>query len=344
MRDNIAHFLQFLSQHKEKHVYKYVGLILLTVQQACMPLLVRSTRYRKEDEVFITTVNVFIMEAIKLALCSGILIFQEKSIPRFLSSCKSAVFDDFSETMKICIPAIIYILQNNLYYVALTNLEPTTFCVTYQLKILTTALMLKFILGKNISPNQWIALVLLIVGISDVQLQYQPPAPMAGYLVQKPFVGFLAVATMCFTSAFAGVYMEKVLKQSTVNVWMQNIRLALFGLVISLISMLYRDYNTIQIDGFFRGFDGAVCLMTFMNASGGLLIAVVMKYADNIMKSYAQSTAIVGAAIGSWLLFDFVPNGLFVFGTALVVISIIIYTKYPPKEDKSFLVHTTQKE
>ena len=45
-----------------------------------MPLLVRSTRYRKEDEVFITTVNVFIMEAIKLGLCAGILVYQEKSI------------------------------------------------------------------------------------------------------------------------------------------------------------------------------------------------------------------------------------------------------------------------
>lgn len=84
--------------------------------------------------------------------------------------------------------------------------------------------------------------------------------------------------------------------------------------------------------------------MTFMNASGGLLISIVIKYADNIMKSYAQSTAIVGAAIGSWLLFDFTPNGLFIFGTALVVSSIIIYTKYPPKEEKSFLINPIQKE
>ena len=218
--------------------------------------------------------------------------------------------------------------------------------------------MLKFVLGKNISMNQWIALVLLIVGVSDVQLQYQPPSPMTGYLVQKPFVGFMAVITMCFTSAFAGVYMEKVLKQSNVNVWMQNIRLALFGLVISLISMLYKDYDMIKngklyvskaffnlfSDGFFRGFDRPVWFMTFMNASGGLLISIVIKYADNIMKSYAQSTAIVGAAIGSWLLFDFVPNGLFVFGTALVVSSIIIYTKYPPQEEKPFLMHPIQKK
>uniref|UniRef100_A0AC35G5Z1 Uncharacterized protein n=1 Tax=Panagrolaimus sp. PS1159 TaxID=55785 RepID=A0AC35G5Z1_9BILA len=65
---------------KKEDVYKYVGIILLTVQQASMPLMVRSTRYRKENDVFITTVNVFIMEIVKLVVCSAILIAKEKSI------------------------------------------------------------------------------------------------------------------------------------------------------------------------------------------------------------------------------------------------------------------------
>uniref|UniRef100_A0AC34QF63 UDP-galactose transporter n=1 Tax=Panagrolaimus sp. JU765 TaxID=591449 RepID=A0AC34QF63_9BILA len=77
--------------------------------------------------------------------------------------------------------------------------------------------------------------------------------------------------------------------------------------------------------------------MTILNATGGLIIAIVIKYADNILKAYAQSTAIVGAALGSWLLFDFVPNVLFVLGTSLVVSSVIIYTKYPPKEKKNII-------
>ncbi len=53
--------------------YKYLGIVLLTVQQACMPLMARSARDR-ESEVFITTVNVFIMDVIKLVVCSVILI------------------------------------------------------------------------------------------------------------------------------------------------------------------------------------------------------------------------------------------------------------------------------
>ncbi|KAI6240367.1 UDP-galactose translocator [Aphelenchoides fujianensis] len=79
----------------------------------------------------------------------------------------------------------------------------------------------------------------------------------------------------------------------------------------------------------FKGFDTLVWVMTFTNSAGGLLISIVMKYADNIMKAYAQSVAIVGAALGSWLLFDFVPNFLFLVGMSLVIASICLYTLFP---------------
>uniref|UniRef100_A0A7E4VAM4 UDP-galactose transporter n=2 Tax=Panagrellus redivivus TaxID=6233 RepID=A0A7E4VAM4_PANRE len=320
---------KFFGNYDAATVYKYLGIALLTLQQTSMPLMGRAARYREESEVFITTVNVFMMDVIKLVVCSTILIVSEGSIEKYVTALKSALFDDYVETVKIWVPAIIYILQNNLYYVALTNLEPSTFCVIHQLKIFTTAILLKVVLGKQLSSTQWVALVLLVVGVSNTQLQYEPPKQIEGYVEQDPVVGTIAVVTMCFTSAFAGVYMEKVLKQSTVNVWMQNVRLAIFGVVFSGVSMLYSDYETIKEDGFFRGFDGLVWILTTTNAVGGLTIAVVIKYADNILKAYAQSAAILGAAIGSWLLFDFEPNLAFLAGVIVVIVSIVLYTKYP---------------
>ncbi|CAD5224989.1 unnamed protein product [Bursaphelenchus okinawaensis] len=310
--------------------FKYFGILLLTLQQASMPLMARSARYRSENEVFFSTVNVFLMDVIKLCLCSAVIIFNERSIFKFVKDVKESVFGNPVETMKICVPSIIYTLQNNLYYIALSNLESTTFCITYQMKILTTAIMLRFVLAKQLSNMQWLALVILIAGVTDVQMQYQPPADNSK-VEQRPFVGFVAVMTMCFTSAFAGVYMEKVLKQSSASVWMQNIRLALFGMVLSTISILYQDFDGIREYGFFRGFDTLVWVMTFTNSAGGLLISIVIKYADNILKAYAQSMAIVGAALGSWMLFDFVPNFLFLVGMLLVMVSIVMYTVFPAK-------------
>ncbi|CAK5112669.1 unnamed protein product [Meloidogyne enterolobii] len=116
--------------------------------------------------------------------------------------------------LKVCAPSLIYNLQNNLYYVALSNLESTTFCVIYQLKILTTAIMLRILLGKLISRIQWIALLILVLGVAIVQSQYEPPASQSSK-EQSFFVGMLSVLTMCISSAFAGKFGRKfMLKKS----------------------------------------------------------------------------------------------------------------------------------
>uniref|UniRef100_A0A1I8AJH9 UDP-galactose transporter n=1 Tax=Steinernema glaseri TaxID=37863 RepID=A0A1I8AJH9_9BILA len=307
-------------------LWKYGGLALLTLQQACMPLLVKYTRNREENELFIPTVNVFFMEVIKIVVCSAILVHNARSVKKFAVQIYEAM-TDWVETGKVCLPALIYTLQNNLYYIALSNLEPTTFCAFYQLKILTTALMFRFVMNRALSPTQWMALVLLVVGVTDVQMQYQPPP--TGRVVENSTIGFICVIAMCLTSAFAGVYLEKVLKGSETNVFVQNVRIASVGLLVSGVSMLYQDSDTIREDGIFRGFDTAVWIMTTLNSVGGLLIAVVMRYADNILKIYAQSAAIIGAAIGSWILFDFVPNLLWSAGVLIVIISMYLYSKYP---------------
>ncbi|WKY09221.1 hypothetical protein Q1695_001966 [Nippostrongylus brasiliensis] len=308
--------------------FKHVGLLLLTLQQASMPLMARYTRYRAENDVFFTTVNVFMMEIVKLVACTAIIIGTSKSVLKFLTELKEAIYDNPVETVKVCVPALIYTLQNNLYLLALTHLEATTFCVAYQMKIFTTAMFMYFFLGKKLSFKQWIALAILVVGVADVQLVYAPNEATSA-IEQKPLLGFISVIVMCFTSAFAGVYLEKVLKESNTSVWMQNIRLALIGLPISIMSMWFYEGEQIQRSGFFHGWDFMVVVFTLTNSLGGLLIAVVIKYADNILKAYAQSIAIIGAAIGSWLLFDFVPGFLFSLGAGMVIVSIVMYTMFP---------------
>uniref|UniRef100_A0A0N4ZT80 UDP-N-acetylglucosamine transporter n=1 Tax=Parastrongyloides trichosuri TaxID=131310 RepID=A0A0N4ZT80_PARTI len=310
-------------------IYKYGGLIMLCIQQTSMPLMTRAARDRDSNEVFITTVNVLMMDILKLVFCVSVLIIKEKSIINFYKKTVSTIFGDWKDTLKLGIPSIIYILQNNLYYISLSNLEPTTFCVCYQLKIFTTALMLRILLNKKLSTAQWIALCFLLFGVVEVQMQYSPPASNVDSSQQNPTLGFITVFAMCFTSAFAGAYMEKCLKKSDVDIWTQNIRLSLYGLLFGGASMLIKDLDNIQEYGMFRGFDLLVWILTAVNSVGGLLIAVVMKYADNILKGYAQSMSIIGAAVGSMFLFNFSPNFMFLFGTANVMLSIILYSKYP---------------
>ncbi|CAB3405732.1 unnamed protein product [Caenorhabditis bovis] len=80
-----------------------------------------------------------------------------------------------------------------------------------------------------------------------------------------------------------------------------------------------------------QGFDWAVWVTVGINAFGGLVVAVVIKYADNILKAFATSVAIVLNCIASYFLFDFRPTMLFVFGAAGVIAAVFAYSIYPYK-------------
>ncbi len=70
-----------------------------------------------------------------------------------------------------------------------------------------------------------------------------------------------------------------------------------------------------------------------MNACGGLLVAVVVKYADNILKGFACSLAIIISSIISIFLFGFQLSLQFVVGAGLVIGSVFLYG-HQPKPDK----------
>ncbi len=42
------------------------------------------------------------------------------------------------EILKLTVPGLVYMFQNNLLYIALTHLDAATYSVLYQLRILTT--------------------------------------------------------------------------------------------------------------------------------------------------------------------------------------------------------------
>lgn len=88
--------------------------------------------------------------------------------------------------------------------------------MTYQLKILTTALFSVFMLNKSLVRLQWLSLVMLFVGVSIVQLQptsETSPAAKENQSVenvqpekvsQSPLLGLVAVILSSLCSGFAG--------------------------------------------------------------------------------------------------------------------------------------------
>ena len=187
--------------------------------------------------------------------------------------------------------------------------------VTYQLKILTTALF-SVILGKKLSGLQWVSLVVLFVGVAMVQLTGH--ASVQSSQDQNHLIGLSAVILSCLSSGFAGVYFEKMLRGSDASVWLRNVQLGMFGSLSALIGMCVKDWGAISEKGFFFAYSPLVWSVIIQQAVGGLVVAVVVKFADNILKGFATSLSIIISCIAAVFLFGFTITVQFTIGNAQI--------------------------
>lgn len=69
------------------------------------------------------------------------------------------------DTVRIGLPGILYVVENNLLFIALSNVSVGIYEVTDQFKILTTAIFSVYILGIKLSTAQQASLVCLTIGV-----------------------------------------------------------------------------------------------------------------------------------------------------------------------------------
>ncbi|XP_042339908.1 solute carrier family 35 member A3a isoform X1 [Plectropomus leopardus] len=316
---------------------KYLSLGVLVFQTTSLVLTMRYSRtLQAEGPRYLASSAVVVAEVMKIITCV-LLVFKEHSYSmRALNSVlRQEIANKPLETLKLAIPSGIYTLQNNLLYVALSNLDAATYQVTYQLKILTTALFSVSMLGRRLGVYQWLSLLILMAGVALVQvflLCLQWPSESAAAPEKEAlsagsqFVGVAAVLVACCSSGFAGVYFEKILKESKQSVWVRNIQLGMFGFVFGLFGMLAYDGERVRESGMFQGYNTVTWTVVALQALGGLVIAAVIKYADNILKGFATSLSIILSTLISYFwLQDFDPTSVFFLGAILVITATFLY-------------------
>jgi len=308
---------------------------------------------------YLPSTAVFLVEGLKLAVCLAISLYEVSlSIPRsmpataLLSSLGSSIFS--GDSWKMAVPASLYTLANSLQYVGISNLDAATFHVTYQLKILVTAMLSVVLLRRTISVRQWLSLLLLMAGVAIVSLPQGDVAPLASshhtrihvprssHQLRDPFrmaapgsrlqtrsatyqgieedelalsspaldasVGLLAVVGVCVSSGLAGVYFEKVIKESPkmTSLWIRNVQLSLYSLFPALfVGVIFLDGETVAKYGFFAGYNWVVVLSIVIQSFGGIVAAFCIFYADNVSKNFAVSISMVLSSLASFLFFDF---------------------------------------
>jgi UDP-sugar transporter A1/2/3 len=209
---------------------------------------------------YITSTAVFLNEVIKLTVSLTAAMYEiSKTVPpsmpatSLFTAMSAAVFS--GDSWKLAIPAALYTLANSLQYIGISNLVAATFQVTYQLKLIATAVFGAALLRRSLPLGKWMALLLILAGVAVVQIPSPNPADVGNHkhayfpralpewhdiaagaagltkrsatyegieedmMLEHPrlntSIGLLATIGACLTSGLAGVSLEKVVREST---------------------------------------------------------------------------------------------------------------------------------
>lgn len=117
---------------------KYGALALLVLQNTFLVVYMGYSRTLK-GPMYASSTAVTIMECVKLVCCLLVIIVQTGGLRGLFFSISEEIISKPVELLKLSVPSLLYTIQNNLLYYALTHLDAATFQVGYQVKILTTA-------------------------------------------------------------------------------------------------------------------------------------------------------------------------------------------------------------
>jgi len=298
-----------------------IALFILVLQNAGVALVGRSAL--TDRNIAVDTV-VIVIEFCKFFIAFfGVLYENNLDFSIFKKHCYNR------DSLKMAVPAVLYFIQNNLVLMSLERLPTAVFQVTYQCKLLTTAFFSVIWLGRSITRTQIGALILLTVGVAVVQTADVQPST-AQFTVSDQIAGFTYVVLACILSGVAGVYFEKVLKESkNQSIFFRNFQLAGFTLILGAPIVLYRRWDFFMDNGFTNNpqnqYTSLVWFLVALQAFGGFVVATVVKYADQVQKGFAVSFAIVLGSIASTILFHTHLAFLFWAGATLVVSSVYFY-------------------
>lgn len=202
-------------------------------------------------------------------------------------------------SLPFAVVAAVYAVQNNLTFEALRHLAPADYQLLNNLKLVTTSLTYRFMIKRKLRVLQWLALLLLALGMSlSVEVTAQDSG---GRVVESSSVwrGLCVMVALSWCSALAGVYNELLLKKFA-NLYEANVYLYFYCALACLGPRLWRGFGA---DLPLRGFDALTWAIVLSNAVLGQAISYVFRYADSVVKLYSACAGVATTAILSFVLF-----------------------------------------
>ncbi|KXJ11115.1 putative UDP-sugar transporter protein SLC35A5 [Exaiptasia diaphana] len=231
--------------------------------------------------------------------------------------------------------------------------------------IITTAVLFRIVLRRPLSKIQWASLVILFLSIMSLSNMnqtdhhhhhhhhhhqvifhqnqnqnspYQHKAVTYNSTVEAPPIiskfyineGHILVLVQCALSSLANIYNEKIFKEDDgmkQSIYVQNSKLYFFGIIFNFFTLVIKpDFHRHLFEcGFFSGYNIQSTILIFVTAFFGLVVALILKFRDNMFQVMSFQLSNVFIITSSVLFFDFHPTLEFFLVAPIVLLAIFIF-------------------
>ena len=232
-----SHFSAFIKKNMVRALL-FLTTLFFTLNALLVSEISRTMHRHQPSEAVSVS---FLFEVTKLLISASFFFIERRS-----NKADLLVHFDLLEFLKYSIPALLYLLNEQIIFIAIALMDAVTFELLSNLRILLTAFFLSWFLKKRLNNVQVPALLLLVLGTAVSQWvtcnkKITSTATLPGVFWTLVYSTF---------SAAAGVYTEHLLKHNKKqSVHFQNIQLYAHGTLFSFLGLLtifYEDWRSLS--------------------------------------------------------------------------------------------------
>mmetsp|Transcript_30649 Transcript_30649/g.56006 ORF Transcript_30649/g.56006 Transcript_30649/m.56006 type:complete len:418 (-) Transcript_30649:150-1403(-) len=295
---------------------------------AAQALAVSAARTEAGELPFDQGAAVACSESLKLAVALGLLLGSDRSALR----CPPPS-GWLWEAMDLTVVAGFFALQNELNYITIAYLGAVLFVLLgNSLKIVFTVFFMWLLLRKQFAPLQWIAVMLLVVSATVSQAPQIIGEETAGFS-WRLVMGLGVMLVLTTSAGFAAVRNELIFKrerEDRMPFMLQNAVMYVWGIGFNLSSWAFFGKHS-----FLEGFTPVVWVSVVCASCMGLMVAMMLKYLDNVVRCFSGVGQVLFTVLASRLLPAHLHEGNFdVFYLASLVtlaVALVLYQGHSNK-------------
>lgn len=194
------------------------------------------------------------------------------------------------------------------------------------------------VFSKKLNRNQWISLLFLTLGCVIKEYGHDSKAPSASTSTASPLANYLnphlfLILVQVFSSCFAGVYNEYLLKDKGVDVhiMLQNVFMYLDSIVCNAVVLGFKGElaSAFQPNNISAILHPGVLIIVVNNAAIGIVTSLFLRNLNSILKTFASALELMFTAVLCWIIFGIAIDMYTVFAIFIVSAATVLYAQKP---------------